>query len=165
VNANNVISIPIRIEFELIKSAVVLDFSSLTVDDDIVFETTNLLVVIDLRDQWNHTVTKASSSVEIYDEDGNIVGNGTTQLVYNATLKRGQFVSRKTLYLNNTDITSPHVKIDGNYEHSLFVIWSNRPMNSISDFSQVVIWTFHSISSGSHHRDPISVGTICEKKF
>ena len=110
---NNVISVPVRIQFELIKSEVVLEFSSISVDDPVMFETNNLLVMIDLRNQWNHTVTAPSSSVAIYDDEGNIIGYGTTQVLFNATLKEGQFLSRKTLYLNNTNTVSPHVKFNG----------------------------------------------------
>jgi len=112
-NDNNVISVPVAIEFELIKSDVVLEFSSISVDDALMFETNNLLVMIDLRNQWNHTVTAPSFSVAVYDELGNIIGNGTTQVLFNATLKEGQFVSSKTLYLNNAGVSSPHVKFHG----------------------------------------------------
>jgi len=111
-STNDVIGVPINIEFELIRSVVVLDFSNLTVDGNILFETSTLLVMINLRDQWNHTVTE--TSVAILNEDGIVVGYGTTQLIYNATLQKGQFLSRRTLYLNNTDARTPHTEFHGN---------------------------------------------------
>jgi len=108
------IAAPVEIEFDLIDSDVVLKYSSIVVDIALTFETSNLLVLVDLRDQWNYTVTDSSKAVVVYDEDGDNVGSATTELTYDATLKRRQFLSKKTLYLSHVDDTLPHVTFYGN---------------------------------------------------
>jgi len=109
-------SVPITTQFKLIHSEVVLDYSYISVGDTVMFETQNLLVSIDLRDQWHQPISAVSQSMTIYDEDGNEVGKSTNDLKYNATLEKVQIVSRKTLYLNGVNSTYPHVTFYGKYE-------------------------------------------------
>jgi len=106
-------AVPVEIEFDLTESEVVLPYSLISVGNSIMFETLNLLVLIDLRDQWNFTIDQASSSVEIYDKESQVVGSATTELRYNATLKSGQLMSKKTLYLGGVNETVPHVTFYG----------------------------------------------------
>jgi len=101
---------PIRIEFELKESALVLEYSSISVANKVMFETDNLLVVVDLRDQWNITI---ESPIEVVDQDGNLVGLTDIGLRYNATLRRGEFFSTKILYLGRVNTSFPHITFYG----------------------------------------------------
>jgi len=110
--SNNVTATPINIEFKLVQSAVVFDYSSISVPNKVMFETDNLLVVVDLRDQWNNTI---ESSIYVIDQDGNVVGLANIGLKYNATLLPGQFGSIRTLYLGRLNETYPHVSFYGTF--------------------------------------------------
>jgi len=107
------IAVPVEIEFDLSDSEVVLKYSSISVGNSIMFETLNLLVLVDLRDQWNLTIDQVSSSVAIYDKESENLGSATTELRYNATLKSGQLMSKKTLYLGGVNEALPHVTFYG----------------------------------------------------
>jgi len=76
------------------------------------FETDNLLVMAELRDQWNHSI---EAEVPVIDKDGITIGTvGTSnELKYNATLKQGQFISKKTLYLSAVNQHYPYVVLNG----------------------------------------------------
>ena len=119
--ADDVVSIPVTIEFALVNSEVVWDYSTINVDEKVMFETTNLLVVVDLRDQWNQSVNPDSSSIPIFDEDNNIVGIASRQMIYNATLKHGEFAKTKKLYINGVNALSPRVKFYGEYDSYLAI--------------------------------------------
>jgi len=108
-------AIPISIEFDLVGSAVVIAYSSISVDEKVMFVTNNLLVAIVLRDQWNKTVKKSSKSpISVYDEAGNVIGIASDLTRYNATLKEGQLIATKTLYLGSVNASNPHVSFYGN---------------------------------------------------
>jgi len=107
-------AVPIQIDFEVVESELVLEYSSINVGGSVVFETDNMLVLVDLRDQWNNTV--AISSVFVFDQEGNQVGTTLTEteLQYNATLNRGQIISRRSLYLKCVNGSYPHTTFYGN---------------------------------------------------
>jgi len=105
-------AMPISIEFQLMNTVLVLEYSSISVANKVMFETDNLLVVVDLRDQWNNTI---ESPVEVADQDGNIVGTAISELKFNATLIKGQFVSKKTLYLVGLNESYPHTTFYGTF--------------------------------------------------
>jgi len=113
--------IPIQIEFELYHSEVVLEHSSINLAETMMFETENLLVSLQLRDQWNNTVEVKSKAVEVWDEEGNILGKATTELKYNATLEGGQFISKKGIYLSAVNGSSPHTTFYGTGQISCLI--------------------------------------------
>ena len=140
--------IPITIQFDLTKSSVVLEYSSISVDEKVMFETANLLVTIELRDQWNFTVKPRLSSISVYDEDGNYIGTAKRRMVYNATLKERQFVTSKTLYLSSVNESYPHVTIYGN---CILLLGYDSLHNNVinhSDISKLALWDlgYHDIS-------------------
>jgi len=110
---------PISIQFEWLPNTLVLPYSAITVANNVMFKTENLLVMVDPRDEWNNTI---DAPVEVFDQDGNVVGVTTGELKYNATLGRGQFVSKKTLYLGRFDRRFPHVTFHGTWSLSFVVI-------------------------------------------
>ena len=109
----DVIAIPITIEFELMDSAVVVEYSSVSVANNVMFAIDNLLVSVRLFDQWNNSI---EASVPIVDEDGENIGTfiSSNELKYNATLKQGQLISTKTLYLLGVNEHYPHATFYGN---------------------------------------------------
>jgi len=110
--SDDVTATPVVIEFVLRDSAVVVEYSSISVANKVMFETDNLLVTAKLRDQWNRSI---EAELSVVDEDGNNVGtvDSSNELKYNATLKRGSFISKKTLYLSDVNEQYPHVVLYG----------------------------------------------------
>jgi len=111
-NRSDVTATPITIEFVLKDSAVVVEYSSISVGNAIMFETYNLLVLVELRDQWNNTI---DAELPVVDEDGIVIGNtnSSNEVKYNATLKQGQLISKKTFYLSGVNEHYPHVELYG----------------------------------------------------
>jgi len=104
---------PITIDFNLLDSEVVVEYSLISVANTVMFETDDLLVTVNLRDQWNQTI---DAQVAVIDEDGSNIGTVSTSyeiMKYNATLKRGRFISTKTLYLSGVNEQNPHVSFYG----------------------------------------------------
>jgi len=155
---DDVTATPISIEFELDASALVLEYSSISVANNVMFETEDLLVVVDLRDQWNNSI---ASPVDVIDQDGSLVGKTDIGLRYNATLRRGQFVSTMTLYLGKSNNSSPHITFYGMpgciFLHDMLTLLIIH-----SCISKLDVWSFgihDGIDSCVHS---LSIGTISQ---